>query len=79
VLKEYFNKTSFPLRTYPAEFFFLQSSKRNWQNSSSGCAEETHQVLEVLPSRGQVELFPHELESPQAQATQTDVILQFGK
>ena len=40
-------------------------------------AEEPHESLDVLGRRGQEELLPHELQSPQAQATQPDLILQF--
>jgi hypothetical protein len=40
-------------------------------------AEEPHQSLDVLRSRGQEELLPHELQSPQAQATQTNLMLEF--
>jgi hypothetical protein len=37
-------------------------------------AEEPHQSLDVLRSRWQEELLPHELQSPQAQATQTNLM-----
>src|SRR5215471_1168605 len=57
----------------------LSSLGGNFQNGSCRLAEEPHQALEVLRSRGQEELFPHELESPQAQTTQADLILQFGE
>src|SRR4029077_4773539 len=40
-------------------------------------AEEADQSLEVLGSRCQEELLPHELQAAQAQATQSDVILEF--
>ena len=40
-------------------------------------AEEPHESLDVLGYRCQEELLPHELQSPQAQATQPDLILQF--
>ena len=39
--------------------------------------EESHQALDVLGRRGQEELLSHELQSSQAQATQSDLILQF--
>jgi len=79
VLKKYSNETSFRCeRTLPS-FSSLSSLSGHLQNRSSGRAEEPHQALELLRGCGQEELFPHELESPQAQATQTDVILQFRK
>jgi hypothetical protein len=40
-------------------------------------AEEADQPLDVLGHRGQEELLSHKLQSPQAQATQPDLILQF--
>jgi hypothetical protein len=40
-------------------------------------AEEAHEPLNILRRCGQQELFPHELQSPQTQATQSDLILQF--
>ncbi|MGB7643105.1 MAG: hypothetical protein WBL82_17585, partial [Terriglobales bacterium] len=46
----------------------------------SGCCrltEEAHQSLDVLSYRGQEELLAHEPESPQTQAPQSDLILQF--
>ncbi|MGA8772810.1 MAG: hypothetical protein WB536_00380, partial [Terriglobales bacterium] len=48
----------------------------------SGCCrltEEAHQSLDVLSYRGQEELLAHEPESPQTQAPQPDLILQFCK
>ncbi|MFZ1006799.1 MAG: hypothetical protein WAN65_08185 [Candidatus Sulfotelmatobacter sp.] len=39
-------------------------------------AEEPHPSLDVLSRRYQEEL-PHELQSAQAQATQSDLILEF--
>jgi hypothetical protein len=39
--------------------------------------QEAHQSLDVLGHRCQEELFPHEPESPQTQAPQSDLILQF--
>jgi hypothetical protein len=79
VLKKYFNETSFRCeRTFPS-LSSLSSLSGHLQNRSSGRAEEPHQALEVLRDCGQEELFQHELESPQAQATQTEVILQFRR
>jgi len=40
-------------------------------------AEESDQSLDVLGHRRQEELLPHELQSPQARATQSDLILDF--
>ena len=42
-------------------------------------AEEAYQSLKVLRRRGQEELLPYELQSPQTQAAHSDLILQFGK
>ena len=42
-------------------------------------AEEPHQAFEVLRSCGHEELLPHKLQSPQAQATQPDLIFQFSE
>ena len=47
------------------------------QNGDYRSAEEAHQSLDVLGHRGQEELLPHELQSPQPQATQSDRMLQF--
>jgi hypothetical protein len=47
------------------------------QNRCCGLAEEAHESLDVLGHRCQEELLPHELQSPQAQAVQPDLILQF--
>jgi hypothetical protein len=40
-------------------------------------AEEPHPSLDVLGRRRQKELLPHKLQSPQTQATQSDLILEF--
>ncbi len=40
-------------------------------------AEEPHESLDVLGRRCQEELLAHELQPPQAQATHSDLILQF--
>lgn len=40
-------------------------------------AEEPHQALNILGHGCQEELLSHELQSPQAQAAQPDLILQF--
>ena len=46
-----------------------------------GCrwAEEANQSLDVLRRCCQEQLLPHKLQSSQAQATQSDLILQFCK
>ena len=41
--------------------------------------EEAHQPLNVLSHCRQEELLAHKLQSPQTQATQPDLILQFGE
>jgi hypothetical protein len=40
-------------------------------------AQEADQSLDVLGSRRQEELLPNKLSSPQAQATKSDLILEF--
>jgi hypothetical protein len=40
-------------------------------------AEEPHESLDVLSRRCREELLPHELQSAQAQAAQSDLILEF--
>jgi hypothetical protein len=47
------------------------------QNRCGRLAEEAHESLDVLGCRGQEELLPHELQSPQTQAAQADLILEF--
>jgi hypothetical protein len=47
------------------------------QDRSRALAEEAHQSLDVLGHRGQEELLPHQLQSAQPQATQSDLILEF--
>jgi len=47
------------------------------QDGAWALSEEPHQSLDVLGSRRQEELFSHELQSPQAQATQSNLILKF--
>jgi hypothetical protein len=47
------------------------------QNRCCRLTEEAHQSLDVLSYRCQEELLAHEPESPQTQAPQSDLILQF--
>jgi hypothetical protein len=47
------------------------------QNRCCRLTEEAHQSLDVLSYRCQEELLAHEPESPQTQASQSDLILQF--
>src|SRR5947209_9589024 len=49
------------------------------QNRCCRLTEEAHQSLDVLSYRCQEELLAHEPESPQTQAPQSDLILQFGE
>jgi len=55
----------------------LASLSGGWQNRSCRLAEEAHESLDVLRYRCQEELLPHELQSPQPQAAQTDLMLEF--
>jgi hypothetical protein len=60
-----------------AEFFSqLTGDCRSW---CDGLTEEAHESLDVLCRRCQEELLPNELQSPQAQATQPDLVLEFSK
>ena len=51
----------------------------NFQNRSCWLAEKPYQALEILCGCSQEELLAHKLQSPQAEATQPDLILQFGE
>jgi hypothetical protein len=80
VLKKYIDKTFFPAANVRCRSrSSLSSIGGNFQNGVGGLAEEPHHAFEVLRSRGQEELLSHELQPPQAQATQSDLILQFGE
>src|ERR1035441_3548647 len=61
----------------PAEFSSLSSLSGGGKNRGYWSAEEAHESLDVLGHRGEEELLPHELQSPQPQATQSDLMLQF--
>ena len=58
---------------------FSVRPRGSWQNRRCWLAEEPHESLDVLSRRCQEELLPHELQSPQAQTTQPDLIFQFGE
>src|SRR5271167_3516267 len=57
--------------------FFSLQLRDGFHRGYCRLAEEADQSLEVLGSRCQEELLPHELQSPQTQATQSDLILEF--
>ena len=59
-------------------FFPVQLSVR-WKNARHRLAEEPHESLDVLGYGGQEELLADEPQSPQAQATQSNLILEFRK
>src|SRR5579872_4937750 len=67
---------SLSLRRVSAErlFSFFLQLDGSWQNRLT---EEPQQSLEILCRCCQEELLAHELQSPQAQATQPDLVLQF--
>ena len=77
VLKKYVSRASFPLRVRVAEFFFSVRLSSSGQNRCCRAAEEPHKSLDVLGYRCQEELLPHKLQSAQAQATQSDLVLEF--
>jgi hypothetical protein len=58
-------------------FLFSAWLGGGWQNGCCGFAEEPHESFDVLGHGCQEELLAHELQSAQAQATQSDLILQF--
>ena len=60
-----------------ARAFLLLELRGGRQGRGSRLAEESHKSLDVLGYRGQEELLPHELQSPQAQTTQPDLMLEF--
>ena len=60
----------------PSRVFCFRWLSGGWQNRCC-LTEKAHQALDVLGHRGQEELLPHELQSPQAQATQPDLMLEF--
>src|SRR6266513_109402 len=62
-----------------AEVFFSPQLSGGFHSRCRRLAEEPHQSLDVLSYRCQEELLAHEPESPQSQAPQSDLILQFGE
>ncbi|MGC2194230.1 MAG: hypothetical protein WA628_06115 [Terriglobales bacterium] len=75
-----------PLQRLSGKIAPVQRQSRGFQVSPQYGAGRTGVVgwlrnrtrrLKFWARRGQQELFPHELQSPQAQATQPDLILQF--
>jgi hypothetical protein len=62
-----------------AEFLFSSQLRGGFHSGYFVLTEEAHQSLDVLRSRCQEELLAHELQSPQTQAPQSDLILQFCK
>jgi hypothetical protein len=74
VLKKYLSRTSFSATSVAAKFFFsLFGLSGGWQNGCCRSAEEPHEALDVLGHGCQEEMFPHELQSPQAQAPKIGV------
>ena len=57
------------------EFFLSPQLSGSCHGGCCWLAEEPHQSLDVLRHRCQEELLPHELQPPQAQAAQPDLIL----
>jgi hypothetical protein len=79
VLKKSLNGMPFHLRACVAGFLIFVRLSCGGQNRCCRPTEEAHQSLDVLSYRCQEELLAHELESPQSQAPQSDLILQFGE
>src|SRR5437660_1604420 len=79
VLKKSLNGTPFHRRACVAGFLVSVRLSCGGQNRCCRPTEEAHQSLDVLSYRCQEELLAHEPESPQSQAPQSDLILQFGE
>src|SRR5438874_6625865 len=77
VLKKSLNGTPFHRRACVAGFLVSVRLSCGGQNRCCRPTEEAHQSLDVLSYRCQEELLAHEPKSPQAQAPQSDLILQF--
>ena len=60
-----------------ADFLVLLRLSGGRQDQCSRLTEEAQQSLDVLSRRSQEELLAHKLQSPQTQASQSDLILQF--
>ena len=59
------------------EFFRSPQLRGSFHSRCCRLAEEPHEPLDVLGHGCQEELLPHEPQSAQAQATQSDLILEF--
>src|SRR5207248_11569000 len=79
VLKKSLNGTPFHLRACAAGFLIFVRLSCGGQNRCCRATGEAHQSHDVLSYRCQEELLAHEPESPQSQAPQSDLILQFGE
>jgi hypothetical protein len=80
VLKKSLNdETPFHLPACVAGFLVFVRLSCGGRNRCCRPTEEAHQSLGVLSYRCQEELLAHEPESPQSQAPQSDLILQFGE
>jgi len=77
VLKKSLNVRPFHLRACVVGFLVSVRLSGSLQNRCCRLTEEAHQSLDVLSYRCQEELLAHEPESPQTQAPQSDLILQF--
>src|SRR5438552_200134 len=73
------NGTPFHLRACVGGFLIFVPLSCGGQNRCCRPTEKAHQSLDVLSYRCQEELLAHEPESPQSQAPQSDLILQFGE
>jgi hypothetical protein len=76
-LKKSLNGTLFHLRACVAGFLIFVRLSCGGQNRCCRPTEKAHQSLDVLSYRCEEELLAHEPESPQTQAPQSDLILQF--
>ena len=63
----------------PDQLLLSLVSRRNGCGFGGFQAQEPHHPFEILDRGGQVELFPDESHSTQAQTTQSDLVLEFGK
>src|SRR5579863_683911 len=77
VWKKSVNGTAFRLRACRRRVFVSVRLRGGGENRCGWLTEEAHQSLDVLSYRCQEELLAHESESPQTQAPQSDLILQF--
>jgi hypothetical protein len=77
VLKKYVIGMSSGRRSSLSSSFSLFQLRGSFDSGCCWLAEEAHQSLDVLSRCSKPELFPHELQSAQAQATEPDLILEF--